>query len=102
MPPQPRSASSASSRTVSVTFGPPRPFVTSRCRPRAASTKWAGVKSPGGVFTQSRVPRTAPVTTCASSNAATVSACRACGLSTLTVPGAVESSLVSRLNAVNV
>jgi hypothetical protein len=47
-----------------------------------ASAKTGGVRSPGGVLTQSRVVATARATTCAWSNAVPASLRRAIGLST--------------------
>ena len=47
----------------------PRPFVSSFAAASTAAAKAGGVKSPGGVFTQSRVVATASATTCASSKA---------------------------------
>ena len=55
-----------------------------------ASAKAGGVRSPGGVFTQSRVVATARASTCASSKAAIVSLRRAVGPSTTTSPGALR------------
>ena len=65
-----------------------------------ASANAGGVRSPGGVFTQSRVVATARASTCASSKAAIVSLRRAAGLSTTTSPGAVR--VAAFLYAVNV
>ncbi len=62
------------------------------------------MKSPGGVFTQSRVVATASTTTWASSKAWVNSFLRADGLSTTTSPGRafVASSSAFRLYVVNV
>ena len=86
MPPQPRVASAFSSWTFAVTFGP-RPFDTSFAAATTVAANSGGVKSPGGVFTQSRVAAAVSATTCASSKAWTNSFFRADGLSTTTSPG---------------
>lgn len=102
MPPQPSSASSFSSRTRIVTFGAPRPLVSSLPAWATASANAGGVRSPGGVLTQSRVVATARATTWASSNAATNSFLRASPLSTTTSPATVGSFLFCFLYVVNV
>ena len=80
MPPQPSSASSFSSSTLMVTLCLPR----ARALPASttASAKAGGVKSLGGMFTQSRAVATARATTWVSSNAVAASLRRAIGLST--------------------
>ena len=52
-----------------------------------ASANAGGVKSPGGVLTQSRAPATASATTWASSTTVCISARRAPGESRTTSPG---------------
>ena len=66
------------------TFGAPRPLVRSAWAADTASAKSGGVRSPGGVLTQSRHSRTASTTTWAASKASVASARRAMGLSTTT------------------
>ena len=82
MPPQPSSASWASSKTLTLT--PTTGFAAATI----SSAKSAGVRSPGGVLTQSRAATTASAISCASSNAAIDSLRRAVGESTTISAGA--------------
>ena len=84
MPPQPWSASCFSSSTVTVTLPPP---LRALLAATTSSAKAGGVRSPGGVLTQSRVRATAPATTWAVSNASRTDEARAASLSTTTSPG---------------
>ncbi len=102
MPPQPASASSVSSQTVRVTAAVPVALLPRLpvAPPRSAwvaataSAKAAGVRSPGGVLTQSRVRDTAAATTSAVRSASTYSARRAPSHSTMTSLGRSAGSEV--------
>ena len=95
MPPHPSAASCFSSATLIVTLAPLRALAAAT----TASAKSAGVRSPAGVFTQSRVRATAAATTWAVSKAARAGLARAASLSTTTSPG--ESSDDDVLYCVN-
>ena len=87
MPPQPIAASASRSKTSTVIFGAPRPLVSSACAVVTAAAKSGGVRSPGGMFTQSRQAATALATIWACSKASVAADCRAIELSTTTSLG---------------
>ncbi len=78
----------------------PRPLPTSAAAALTASANPGGRRSPGGVFTQSRVVATAAAMTWPVSKASVISFLRAAGDRTVTVAGAVLS--VGFLYVVNV